>query len=106
MESNLEDAQTKPTINTILERITDLGANLNSRVDRIQTDVNSLRAEVATLTTNVGALTTYVVALATDVSALTSDVGTINTRLDSLKKEFQLFRGNGNSYPQNRKDDQ
>ena len=52
MSDNSENAQTKPTIETVLERINSLGTNLqgqiselNDRVGSLQTDQRSLRDE-------------------------------------------------------------
>lgn len=58
MDGNFEDAQTKPTIETVLERINTLGENFQDHL-----------------------------------TALRSDVGLLKSQVDSLRNEFQLFRG-------------
>jgi hypothetical protein len=64
MSSN-EDAQTKPTIETVLERINQFGDNL-------QGQLNSLLA---------------------DVALVKSDLGSVKSEMTALRNEFQLFRG-------------
>jgi chromosome segregation ATPase len=65
MNSDFEDAQTKPTIEKVLERINSLSDNLQGRLNSLQSDVTSVKS---------------------DVGSLRSDVG-------SLRNEFELFRG-------------
>lgn len=79
MSSSHEDAMTKPTIETILERINSLGQNLQGQISGLRKDFESLRSEVGSLTLLVGSLKT--------------DVGALKTDFAALRDEFQLFRG-------------
>jgi hypothetical protein len=72
MSNRFEDAQTKPTIETVLQRINALGDNLQGQLTSIHADVGTLKYEVGTLKSELGALT---------------------IELGSFRNEFQLFRG-------------
>jgi chromosome segregation ATPase len=72
VSSNFEDAQTKPTIETVLGRINALGDNLEGQLNELRSDVGSLKA---------------------DVGSLKADVGSLKSEVGSLRNEFQLFRG-------------
>ena len=63
MSINSSDAQTKPTLETVLQRINSLGTELRSQLDSVQRNDGSIRS---------------------DLSSLNSEVG-------SLRNEFQLF---------------
>jgi len=65
MNSDFSDAQTKPTIETVLERIDSLGESLQGQFNSLRDDVGSVKSEV---------------------DSIKSDVS-------SLRNEFQLFRG-------------
>ena len=114
MENHLEDARTKPTIETVLERINAFGDNLQGQLDvlhvnigsvksdlsSLKSDVGSLKSDVATLKSDVGALKSDVALLKSDVGALKSDVATLKLDVGiltsdvvALRNEFQLFRG-------------
>jgi len=72
MSSNHEDAMTKPTLETILERINNLGDNLQGQISGLRKDFDSFRI---------------------DVGSLKTDVGSLKTDFAALRDEFQLFRG-------------
>ncbi|HEV8367592.1 MAG TPA: hypothetical protein VGQ39_06530 [Pyrinomonadaceae bacterium] len=72
MSNNFDETQTKPTIETVLERINLLGNNLQGKLSSLQSDVDILK---------------------TDVVAVKTDVGSLKTDVGSLRNEFQLFRG-------------
>ena len=72
MADNYEEAQTKPTIETVLDRINTLGSNLQGQLDSLRSDVGELK---------------------TDVSSLKTDMGSLKSEVGSLRNEFQLFRG-------------
>ena len=65
MNNNSEEAQTKPTLETVLERINSLGVNLEVQLGALQTDFRAMKV---------------------DLDLLKVDVG-------GLRNEFQLFRG-------------
>jgi chromosome segregation ATPase len=79
MSNNFDETQTKPTIETVLERINLLGNNLQGKLSSLQSDVDILKTDV--------------VAVKTDVGSLKTDVGSLKTDVGSLRNEFQLFRG-------------
>ena len=72
MNNNSEEAQTKPTLETVLERINSPGANLEEQLGALQTDFRAMKVDVGTLKN--------------DVDSMRIDVG-------GLRNEFQLFRG-------------
>lgn len=74
MSLNSDDAITKPTLQTVLDRINVLGRNLQS----LQDDVNQIKTDVAVLKT--------------DVALLKNDNGLIRFELTSLRDEFRTFR--------------
>ncbi len=49
MNSNFDDAQTKPTIETVLERINALGDNLQNQIGSLQSEFGSLKTEFGSL---------------------------------------------------------
>ena len=67
-----DEAQTKPTIETVLERINSLGVNLQEQLSLLQGEFNIVRA---------------------DVGSLKSDIGSVKSDVAGLRSEFQLFRG-------------
>ena len=79
MSNNHEDAMTKPTLETILERINSLGDNVEGQISGLRRDFDYLRTDVGLLKTDVGLLKT--------------DVGLLKTDFAALRNEFQLFRG-------------
>jgi hypothetical protein len=79
MNGHSDELATKPTIQTVLERI-------NAFEDRLQNQIGELQNEVALLKTDVGVLKT-------DLVLLKNDVGLIRFDLASFRDEFQLFRG-------------
>ena len=78
MDSNFEDAQTKPTIETILERINLLGTTLSGQIAELRSEVSSVKSDVSTLKS--------------DVSTLKSDMEFVKSDLTSFRNEFQVFR--------------
>ena len=86
MSDNSENAQTKPTIETVLERINSLGTNLQGQISELNDRVGSLQ-------TNVQALQTDFHSLQTNVQSLQTDFHSSQTDQRSLRDEFQLFRG-------------
>ena len=79
---NSDEAQTKPTLETILERINEL-----------KTDVGEVRTDVRELRTDVRELRIDVRELRTEIGDVRTDVGEIKTNVGGLRNEFQLFRG-------------
>jgi chromosome segregation ATPase len=77
--NNSDEANTKPTIETVLERINSLGVNLQEQLSSIQAEFNIVKADVSSLKS--------------DVSSLKSDVGSLKSDVAGLRNEFQLFRG-------------
>ena len=71
MARDSESAMTKPTIETVLNRINALGENLQVQLNSLHADVGILKSDVATLK---------------------SDVGSLKTELTSFRNEFQLHR--------------
>jgi len=71
-EQQLRKAQTKPTLETVLERINSLGANLEERLGTLQSDFGAMKV---------------------DVCALRNDVDSVKIDVGGLRNEFQLFRG-------------
>ena len=65
MISHNENMQTKPTMETLMERVNQLGDNLQNRLNSLQTDVTAIK----------------------------SDVGSVKSDVIALRNEFQLFRG-------------
>lgn len=45
MSGNSGEAQTKPTIETVLERINSLGENLQGQISELQTDLQAVKTE-------------------------------------------------------------
>jgi hypothetical protein len=76
MNSHSDEIATKPTIQTVLER-------LNAFEDRLQNQIGALEHR----------LQSQIGALQTDVALLKNDVGLIRFDLSSFRDEFQLFRG-------------
>src|SRR5262245_60153789 len=72
MGNNFEDARTKPTIETVIERINALGDNLQGQLDVLHVNVGSLKS---------------------DINSLKSDVGSIKSEVGALRDELQLYRG-------------
>jgi len=71
MSSN-DNVQTKPTIETVLQRINQLGSNLQGQLNSLHADVGSLKS---------------------DVASVKSDLGSVKFEMSALRNEFQLFRG-------------
>jgi predicted nucleic acid-binding Zn-ribbon protein len=71
MENNFEDARTKPTIETILERINLLGTTLGGQIAELKLEVSEVKS---------------------DVSTLKSDMEFVKSDLTSFHKEFREFR--------------
>jgi hypothetical protein len=71
MLGDSEGAMTKPTIETVLNRINTLGEKLQSQLNSLHTDVGVLKS---------------------DVNTLKSDVNGVKTELSLFRNEFQLFR--------------
>jgi hypothetical protein len=65
MSNNFEDARTKPTIETVLDRINSLGDSLQGQLDTLQVNVGRVN----------------------------SDVGAVKFEVGELRNEFQIFRG-------------
>ena len=65
MNNDSEEAQTKPSLETVLERINSLGAKLEEQLGALQSDFRAMKV---------------------NVDLLKADVG-------GLRNEFQLFRG-------------
>jgi hypothetical protein len=49
MSNNFEDARTKPTIETVLDRINSLGDSLQGQLDTLQVNVGRVKSEVGAL---------------------------------------------------------
>jgi len=78
MSLNADEATTKPTLQTVLDRINVLGSNLQTQITSLQEDVNQIKTDVALLKT--------------DVALLKNDNGLIRFELTSLRDEFRTFR--------------
>ena len=78
MLDDSERAMTKPTIETVLNRINALGENLQSQLNSLHADVGVLKSEVG--------------ALKSDVNTLKSDVNGVKAELSLFRNELQLFR--------------
>lgn len=72
MNANSEDSTTKPTLDTILERINSLRHELRGDIEGVRGEVSELR---------------------TDFSTLQGEVGELRTDFTNARLEFQLFRG-------------
>jgi len=70
--SHDENMQTKPTIETLMERVNQLGDNLQNGLNSLQTDVTAIKS---------------------DVGSVKSDVSSVKSDVIALRNEFQLFRG-------------
>jgi hypothetical protein len=79
MSSNSEDFTTKPTVETILERINLLGDNLQGQIGSLRNDLGSLRDDFGSLRDDFG--------------SLRDDFGLLRDGFGGLRNEFQLFRG-------------
>jgi archaellum component FlaC len=77
--SHDENMQTKPTIETLMERVNQLGDNLQNRLNSLQTDVTAIKSDVGSLKSDVG--------------SVKSDVSSVKSDVIALRNEFQLFRG-------------
>ena len=77
--SGKNEAQTKPTMETVLRRIDSLGENLQHQISSLAASVTSVQADI--------------VEIKSDVATLKSDVCTLKFDMSSLRSEFQLFRG-------------
>ena len=84
--SHDENMQTKPTIETLMERVNQLGDNLQNGLNSLQTDVTAIKSDVASLKSDVGSLKS-------DVGSVMSDVSSVKSDVIALRNEFQLFRG-------------
>jgi chromosome segregation ATPase len=107
MANESEDAKTKPTIETVLERINVLGSNLQGQLDLVHAEALSIRTECATLRSDVSSVKSDIGSIKSDVALLKGDVGSMKDDVASLKvdvgslshefgglrNEFQLFRG-------------
>jgi regulator of replication initiation timing len=81
MDRNSSDAVTKPTLDTILERINLVGDS-----------VIAVRDELGVLRTEVGVLRDELGVLRTEVGVLRDELGALRIDIRNLRKEFQLFR--------------
>ena len=78
MAGDARDSVTKPTIETVLQRINSLGESLQGQLNSLHADVGILKSDVATLKSDVATLKTGFAALSSDLA--------------SFRNEFQLFR--------------
>jgi hypothetical protein len=56
MSDNFDEAQTKPNIETVLDKINTLGDNLQMQLTAPQSDVGSLKSDVRLIRSDLGAL--------------------------------------------------
>ena len=81
---NNDDITTKPTIETVLERVNALGEQLTGQLTELRTGQDVLRGEVAELRTGQEALRT-------DVTELRSDVAQLRGGQVELRNEIADF---------------
>jgi chromosome segregation ATPase len=95
-----DDAQTKPTMNTVLDRINSLGNDLRDQIGELRGDLSFVRDAVTSITSDQTSLRNDLTSMASiqtslraDLTAMASDQKSIRTDLTSLREEFHLFRG-------------
>ena len=100
MTDRSDDAQTKPTMNTVLDRINALGNDLRDQVGKLRTDLSSVRDAVTSIASDQTSLRNDFTAVANiqtslraDLNSMATDQTSLRTDLTSLRDQFHLFRG-------------
>jgi chromosome segregation ATPase len=86
MMNDYENKQTKPTIETLLERINQLGDNLEGQLNSLQMDVTSVKSDLTSVKSDL-------TSVKSEVGSVKSDFGSVKFEMSALRNEFQLFRG-------------
>jgi chromosome segregation ATPase len=86
MTDRSDDAQTKPTMNTVLERINALGNDLRDQIGGLHSDLSSVRNDLTSIASDQ-------TSLRVDLASMVSDQTSLRNDVTSLRDEFHLFRG-------------
>jgi peptidoglycan hydrolase CwlO-like protein len=83
---------TKPTMNTILERIDDLRSHFDTEIGSIRTDIRSIRTDIASIHSQMGSLALRVDGVE---SSLKSEIDSLRTEtkigFDRVRSEVKLL---------------
>ncbi len=80
-----EEANTKPTIETVLDRINVLGLNLGERIDSIGTRVDSMSTRIDSIDARVSSIDTRVDNISTRVDSLGEHLSSLGVRVERLE---------------------
>lgn len=89
--------QAEPTIQDVLEAISDFSVNVDGRFDRLETDVSQLKTDVTTLKTDVTALKADMVVLKMNVTQLNVKTTTIDDNVSGLRSDLILLARRANT---------
>lgn len=84
-----EEANTKPTIETVLDRINVLGLNLGERIDSIGTRVDSMSARVDSIDRRVDSLGEHLGSLGVRVERLESRGEKIESEISQMRQDIK-----------------
>jgi len=93
MMSDNENMQTKPTIETVLARINQLGEKLQGQFDSLHSDVISVNSKLDLVNSDLSLVKSDLSLVKSDLGLVKSDLGSVKSETTSLRNEFQLFRG-------------
>jgi chromosome segregation ATPase len=85
--------ETKPTIETILERLSAMESRSAARESQIISRLEALETQVSSFGTRLEALETQVSSFGTRLEALETQVSSFGTRLETLETQVSSFGG-------------